>query len=204
MAHIGKHFILAILAVLTLAACSTPPAAPAKKAYVVLLQSPDGTTGQIVVDGPKGRQVVDQAKTGVTLDGATAPAPVTDDVLARDFGDAMTARPMLPKRYLLYFDTGGTRLTAESLALVPQIIAESTKRPAVDISIIGHTDTVGKPDLNERLALARAQSVAELMTSRGLKPLALTVESHGERNLLIQTPDETPEPRNRRVEVSLR
>lgn len=195
--------LLLVLAAVTLAGCATPPP-PAKKAYVVLLESPDGSTGQIVVSGSKGSQVVKQARTGVALDGATAAAPVSEEALKRDFGEAMTARPLLPKRFLLYFDTGGTKLTAESLALIPKIIAESTQWPAVDISVIGHTDTVGKPELNERLALARAQSVAELMTSRGLKPHALTVESHGERNLLIQTPDETPEPRNRRVEISLR
>lgn len=203
MIRIGKNFIALILAALVLGGCATPPP-PAKKAYVVLLQSPDGSTGQIVVTGTKGSQVVNQAKTGVALDGASAAQPVTEEMLKRDFGDAMSARPLLPKRFLLYFDTGGTRLTADSMALIPKIIAESTQWPAVDISVIGHTDTVGKPDLNERLALARAQSVAELLSNRGLKPHALSVESHGERNLLIQTPDETAEPRNRRVEISLR
>ena len=72
------------------------------------------------------------------------------------------------------------------------------------MSVIGHSDTVGKPDLNEALSLKRAQAVAELLKGRGLKVDALTVESHGERNLLVPTPDETPEPRNRRVEISIR
>jgi len=33
---------------------------------------------------------------------------------------------------------------------------------------------------------------------------AVVVESHGKRNLLVPTPDETPEPRNRRVEITIR
>ena len=32
----------------------------------------------------------------------------------------------------------------------------------------------------------------------------LTVTSHGESNLLVRTPDNTPEARNRRVEVTIR
>jgi outer membrane protein OmpA-like peptidoglycan-associated protein len=46
--------------------------------------------------------------------------------------------------------------------------------------------------------------VAEMLKEKGLKARELTVESHGERNQLVKTPDNTQEPRNRRVEVSVR
>jgi outer membrane protein OmpA-like peptidoglycan-associated protein len=87
---------------------------------------------------------------------------------------------------------------------LPKIIESASKRPGVDVSIIGHTDTVGKADANEALALKRAQAIAELIKSKGLQTNALSVESHGERNPVIATADETPEPRNRRVEISIR
>jgi outer membrane protein OmpA-like peptidoglycan-associated protein len=32
----------------------------------------------------------------------------------------------------------------------------------------------------------------------------IEVASHGEGDLLVHTPDETPEPRNRRVDISVR
>ena len=111
---------------------------------------------------------------------------------------------MLPRRYLLYFQTGGLELTEESRALLPQIVDDVRTRPAADVSVIGHTDTVGSADANEALGLKRAQGMADLLLEQGLKPFALSVESHGESDLLIPTPDETDEPRNRRVEVSVR
>jgi outer membrane protein OmpA-like peptidoglycan-associated protein len=37
-----------------------------------------------------------------------------------------------------------------------------------------------------------------------MKNLTLKVQSHGERNPLVKTPDETAEPRNRRAEVTIR
>jgi outer membrane protein OmpA-like peptidoglycan-associated protein len=87
---------------------------------------------------------------------------------------------------------------------LPKIVESAAKRPGVDVSIIGHTDTAGKADINEGLALQRALATADLLKAKGLKADALSVESHGERNLLVKTPDETPEPRNRRVEISIR
>ena len=53
--------------------------------------------------------------------------------------------------------------------------------------------------MNEGLALKRATTVAEMLRIKGLEARALVIESHGERNLLVKTPDNTPEPRNRRA-----
>jgi outer membrane protein OmpA-like peptidoglycan-associated protein len=193
------HTLTAALLLLMLAACATKPAS-----YVTLLASPDGTVGKVLVKGANGEQLLEQAHYAARLDGSTAPAPVEEAQFQRDFASAMAARPELPQHFILYFETGGAQLTAESLALLPEILASVGRRATVDMSVIGHSDTVGKADLNEALSLKRAQSVADLLRSDGLKVDALTVESHGKRNLLIPTPDETPEPRNRRVEISIR
>lgn len=197
MLRLLKNLALTLLTAGLLGAC-------ASKSYVVLLDNPDGTTGKLIVKGNKGERVVDKSGHGLSLDGSSAPAPVPESKIREDFATAMALRPLLPVRYLLYFESGGTQLTPESAALLPAIVENAAKRPAVDISIIGHTDTMGKADINDALALKRAQTVAELIRSHGLKAHALAVESHGERNLLVQTPDETSEPRNRRVEISLR
>lgn len=188
-----------LFAALLLGACASKPVS-----YVTLLESPDGTTGKVVVQGSKGEQVIDKARYAVPMDGATAAAPVNEEQFKKDFSAAMAARPLLPERFLLYFESGGAKLTPDSEALLPKIVESAAKRPSVDVSIIGHTDTAGKADINEGLALQRAQATADLLKGKGLKADALSVESHGERNLLVKTPDETPEPRNRRVEISIR
>ncbi len=199
--------LTATLGAALLLGCSTPPppAPPAKaQSYVVLLASPDGSVGKVVVQGSKGEQVIDQAHSAALLDGSAAPAPVDEVRLQLDFGEAMAARPVLPQHFILYFESGGAQLTTASLALLPEILESAKQRATVDMSIIGHSDTVGKADTNAALSLKRAQAVADLIRSKGLQVEALSVESHGERNLLVPTPDETPEPRNRRVEVTLR
>lgn len=187
----GLLFVLALLA-----GC-------APKSYIVLLESPDGTTGQVVVKGQKGEQVLTKAGEGTPIDGSALPTPIEGEKITKDFGAAMAARPKLPVRYLLYFKAE-TTLTPKSEALIPQIISEAASRPALDVSVIGHTDTVSTSDYNERLAYRRAVKVAQLLKESGVNAQAMTVESHGMRNLLVPTPDNTYEPRNRRVEVSIR
>ena len=189
----------AMIAVGGLSGCASQP-----KSYVVLLESPDGTTGKVVVKGAKGEQTIDTARHAAPMDGSQPPAPVDQARFDKDFSAAMAARPALPEHFLLYFESGGTQLTPASTAALDKIIEAAKRRPAVDMSIIGHTDTPGKAELNESLAHQRAVAVADLLKQKGLTVHALSVESHGERNLLVQTPDEAPEPRNRRVEVSIR
>lgn len=188
------HCVFISLAMMLMGGCAT-------KSYVVLLPSPDGSVGEVVIRGEKGEQILNKAGQAGSLDGGAL--QVEDKQIKEDFGDAIAALPKIPVRFLLYFKAG-TTLTSDSEALVPKIIADAKTRPAVDISVIGHTDTVYTEPYNNQLALKRATKVSELLTERGLKANSLTIESHGKRNLLIPTPDNTWEPRNRRVEVSIR
>jgi peptidoglycan-associated lipoprotein len=200
--------LLAVVVLQWVASCAKPPPPPAPPpkvvSYAVLLDNPDGSTGAITFTDSKGTIAVDRAKNAVNLDGATAPYTQDDAIIQKDFGAALAARPLLPVSYLLYFESGGVQLTAESQALITRIVGDAAKRPAPDVSVIGHTDTAGDPDANEKLGLQRAQAVSQLITGAGLKAVEITVTSHGERDLLVRTPDNTAEPKNRRVEVTLR
>lgn len=202
VAHKFPLVASAVALSLLLAGCAAPP--PARTSYVVLLPSPDGSVGQVVVQGQGGQQVLSKAQQAVALDGKTPPYEVKAEDLQRDFGAAMAARPPLPEQFLLYFETGGAKLTAESQALLPQIVARAKARAALDLSVIGHSDTQGKAEANEALAFKRATAIADQLRALGLMDAVLSIESHGERNLLVATPDDSAEPRNRRVEITLR
>jgi outer membrane protein OmpA-like peptidoglycan-associated protein len=189
---------LAIAACVAITGC-------ASKSYVVLVESPDGSTGAIIVDSGRGSQLVNRKNQGVAMgsrDGV--PFDVEAARLQSDFADARNAQPALPVRYQFYFNTGGTALTPESSSFIPVVLDNVQRRGAAAVSIIGHTDTVGDDAFNERLGLMRAQSIAALLQQTGLQALELSVVSHGKRNLLIPTGDNVAEPRNRRVEVNIR
>jgi OmpA-OmpF porin, OOP family len=73
---------------------------------------------------------------------------------------------------------------------------------AYHFRIEGHTDTVGSPALNQTLSERRAEAVVSYLSSKyGISPSRLQAVGMGEQGLLVSTPDQTAEPRNRRVLV---
>ena len=201
----GRVLAAAVIATvgILLAGCVTRPPPP-PPSYAVLLDNADGSVGAITITGSRGQVLVTRSRFGATLDGSSQPCIFDQAQIESDFAEVLAARPQLPVSFLLYFEGAGTTLTAASQAQIARILAAVAGRPVPDVSIIGHTDTVGGAEANERLGLERAQLVAKLITAAGLKVSELTVTSHGEFNLLVKTPDETPEPKNRRVEITIR
>ena len=197
---------LALLLLGLLAACANPapPAAAVNPSYITLLANPDGSVGRVLVRGAQGEQQIAQAGFAALLDGSQAPAPVDAAAFQRDFAEAMAARPELPQHWLLYFESGSAQLGAESKGLLPSILAAVAQRASAELLIIGHADGVGSSELNQGLALQRAQAVADALKSRGLQVDLLTVASQGKRAPLVATPNDRSEARNRRVEVTVR
>ncbi|MFH1139801.1 MAG: OmpA family protein [Pseudomonadota bacterium] len=195
------------LALVLLAAILTVGCGP--KAQFVLLPDPDGHVGKGSVAGEGGEQILDEAGESTGLNRSTQapsdPKILTQEDIRKTYGEALDAAPERPVTYLLYFKSGATELTAESAALLPKIQATIKARNSNDISVVGHTDRVGAADLNKKLSLQRAESIAEWMAaSGGVNRNFIEVTSHGEENPIIPTEDDTAEPKNRRVEVTIR
>ncbi|MDB5894323.1 MAG: hypothetical protein JWQ88_1854 [Rhodoferax sp.] len=194
------------LCALLVAGCATPPPPPpsAPRSYLVLLENADGTTGKVIYTGAEGATELSQARQAVALQHSGTRFTVDPQQLSRDTAAAVGAQPRPPRSFQLYFDAGEARINKASEALLAQILAEVKSRPSADISIIGHTDTTGTSSSNEMLSLRRATQVSLLLKAAAAEAVYTDVTSHGERNLLVPTPDNTPEPRNRRVEVTVR
>ena len=70
----------------------------------------------------------------------------------------------------------------------------------MSLTVAGHTDSSGNQSYNDQLSKDRARSVAKALAERGMSE-NVKVEWHGERKPRIDTPDETREQENRRVEI---
>ena len=57
---------------------------------------------------------------------------------------------------------------------------------------------------NLALGLRRAMRVRNILVEAGLPAATVDVTSHGEADQLVKTRDNTPEPRNRRVGITVR
>jgi outer membrane protein OmpA-like peptidoglycan-associated protein len=119
------------------------------------------------------------------------------------FGGVMSTMPLPPVHYLLYFKRDSAELLADSHLLLPVIAKAIKERNPAQLSIVGHTDTMGTFEYNQRLGLLRARTIAELLASHGASPARIETSSRGSTDLLVKTPDQTLEPRNRRAEVTI-
>ena len=129
---------------------------------------------------------------------------MSDADVTRLFGDALAALPPAPRQFTLNFRFESDALTEESTALVPDILRAVKELSVPEVVVVGHTDTMGDPRANLALGMKRALSVRDILIEAGLAPSTINVTSHGEADLLVKTPDDTPEPRNRRVQITVR
>ncbi len=195
------RIVLTFALLLTLAAC-------AGQNRFVLLEEEDGSVGAITVQNQGGSQTIERAGEGTQVASAeaapSAPEAVSEEEIEQTWGAALQASPLKPRSFLLYFITGTDILTEESRRHLPDILASIQEYPAPEVSVTGHTDTVGRAESNARLALDRAEAIRAELLRVGIDRALISVTSHGESNPLVATPDETDEPRNRRVEVTVR
>ena len=194
--------------VMLLASCATPGPPPVpKQSMFLVIPDPEGKVGQITVTNRTGTQVLDQPRQASTVQSAdVAPSPpstLEETEIKRIFGEALAAQPASPARFILYFKDDSEELTPDSEVLLREVFRTMRDRGALDISVIGHTDTIGTRDYNYQLSLRRARRVADLLAKQGMDRNILDIESHGEDNLLIKTGDQVREPRNRRVEITV-
>ena len=102
------------------------------------------------------------------------------------------------------FANGSAQLTPQARATLDQLgqALSSSQLAGYKFRIVGHTDTVGSPSYNKTLSEQRADAVVQYLVSRfGVQANRLQPEGLGEAGLLVPTPPQTPEPRNRRVQV---
>jgi outer membrane protein OmpA-like peptidoglycan-associated protein len=122
-----------------------------------------------------------------------APAPVEN---------VPAARTIMPD-VVVHFEFGKSALTAEARRILDGAIARPTSSgPSLTIEIEGHADWIGSTAYNDRLGLARAETVKRYMTEHlGFPPQGLSVVSYGEREPVAPNTTREGRAQNRRVVI---
>jgi OmpA-OmpF porin, OOP family len=102
------------------------------------------------------------------------------------------------------FATGSAELTPQAVQTLTSL-GQALSNPTLAnyrFRIEGHTDTVGSPAANQQLSQRRAEAVVDyLATNFHIDRSRVQAIGMGQDGLMIQTPPQTPEARNRRVQV---
>ncbi|MEL7123075.1 MAG: OmpA family protein [Bacteroidota bacterium] len=102
------------------------------------------------------------------------------------------------------FETGRAELKQESFSVLDQIVGIMERYPGYNLTIIGHTDSVGDDETNKVLSEERAKSCYQYIVSKGITPSRLNYEGMGEAKPIASNRTSQGRRLNRRVEFDLK
>ncbi|HLB96567.1 MAG TPA: OmpA family protein [Acetobacteraceae bacterium] len=133
---------------------------------------------------------------------ASTPRPAASSRTASTAPTGATEAPSVSLS--VQFATGSADLTPQARDTLDQLgkALSSSDLAQYRFRIEGHTDTVGSADYNKALSQQRADAVAGYLESKfGVKSDRLQAVGMGEQGLVVPTPPNTPNDKNRRVAV---
>jgi OOP family OmpA-OmpF porin len=138
----------------------------------------------------------------IRLETASHPAPPPPMVMPAPVA-APAPEPAPAGDFTVYFDFDSWTLKAEQLTVLDKVIATARTGGQSNITIVGHTDTSGSNEYNQKLSVRRANVVVEALITMGARRPALHASGVGESDLAVPTPDGVKEAKNRRTVITL-
>jgi outer membrane protein OmpA-like peptidoglycan-associated protein len=171
----------------------------------VVLPNPDGTSGAITVSEGQNSVLLDHPYAAEEVEGDQLEETTSDSAQVQQvFGSALAAQPILPAHFRLYFLKDSDLMTTESQQQYRNVFADIKRRPVYQVEVIGYTDTLGDQSHNQQLSLKRAATLRDELVRDGLNPDSITIAGRGELDPAVPTGPQVAEPRNRRVEITVR
>lgn len=103
----------------------------------------------------------------------------------------------------LSFDTGRADIKPNMRPILDQFAQGLSGQQNTEVRIIGHTDSTGSDDLNDRLSVQRAQATKNYLAARGVDPNRIVIAGRGEHEPVADNVSEAGRAKNRRVEIYL-
>lgn len=101
------------------------------------------------------------------------------------------------------FEADSAVLADPNNPLLAQGVALMNIRPAMTITIVGHTDAQGTPSINDRLSLDRAEAVKAVFVEQGIAADRLTTRGAGASEPIATNDTDAGRAQNRRIQFFL-
>ncbi len=103
----------------------------------------------------------------------------------------------------IFFETGSASLQKISFVELDKLAAFLKENPSVKIRINGHTDNVGKDDVNLPLSEARAKTVYDYLIKQGIDANRMQFKGFGSSKHIADNSTEAGRAQNRRTEYEI-
>jgi iron complex outermembrane receptor protein len=99
------------------------------------------------------------------------------------------------------FETNSAKLRPESASILDGVATRIERCHCSHVDIRGYTDSVGKPEYNQKLSERRANAVKDYLEAHGVATGILSAQGFGEENPLASNATKEGRAENRRVTV---
>jgi OOP family OmpA-OmpF porin len=116
------------------------------------------------------------------------------------------APPPVQKKIVLRgvnFDFNKANIRADAAGILREAATILKDNPNVQVSVEGHTDSVGSDQYNLKLSLQRATSVKQFLAKEGVPDSRLSVRGLGETQPVASNDTDDGRAQNRRVELKV-
>lgn len=103
----------------------------------------------------------------------------------------------------VFFDFDKSDLKAEATATLDALAAKAQGKKVEVMIVVGHTDSVGTPEYNQKLSVRRAESVKSYLISKGIDKDCIYSEGKGKEAPARSNESVEGRAKNRRAEVEL-
>jgi OOP family OmpA-OmpF porin len=102
--------------------------------------------------------------------------------------------------FLVFFDWDSAAITPQTGAVLDNVARVYAPLVRCVVEVASHADRSGHADYNVALSRRRAEAIAAYLAGKGVTA-PIRIEGFGETRPLVETPDGTREPQNRRAEI---
>ena len=102
-----------------------------------------------------------------------------------------------------FYDFNKSTLKPEGKAKLDDLVSKMSGLNLEVIIAVGHTDSVGTPEYNQKLSVRRADSVKEYLVSKGVEKNRVYTEGKGEKQPVADNKTAEGRAKNRRVEIEV-
>lgn len=133
-----------------------------------------------------------------------APVARAKPVVNEKIFDNIKAGQSLTIEDNVYFDQSSYILRSEAHGQLNRLAYILLKNPVIKIEIVGHTDNIGDPRLNQILSEQRAKVIANYLVNQGVSEANITNRGEGQNKPIAPNDSEDNRQRNRRVQFLIK
>jgi outer membrane protein OmpA-like peptidoglycan-associated protein len=99
------------------------------------------------------------------------------------------------------FIVGSAKLKSKTIKTLEEVVGFAGQHHDAKLELIGYTDTSGSAKLNQRLSLARAETVKKYLVKKGVPASQIAAKGEGPANPIADNKTKEGRAKNRRVEI---